>query len=93
MGRVLNPTVAATVIAAGVAYAGFLWSLRIYPHVRLWATAVLPGALFLAVIWAIRAVQGVASALYIALLVEWLIFSVTAVLVVLVTRRWRRLRQ
>jgi len=88
--RLLNPTVIVTMIAAGIAYGGFLWSLNVRPHVRLWAAAVVPGFLFLAVIWSIRAAQGVAAATYIAMIVDWLIFAHSGYISVLVARRVRR---
>lgn len=87
--RLLNPTVLLTMVLAGIAYAWLLWALHIRPRINLWATAVVPGVVFLATIWAIRAAQGVAALTYIALLVDWLIFSVTGVLTVLVARRWK----
>jgi len=87
--RLLNPGVIVSMVLSGVAYGWFLWSLNIRPNLNLWVTAVAPGAIFLFVIWSIRAMQGVASATYIALLTDWLIFSVTGVVTVCVARRWR----
>mgnify|MGYP000034903459 CR=1 FL=1 len=87
--RLLNPTVILTMLLTGVAYGWFLWALHIRPRINLWATAVFPGVMFLATIWAIRAAQGVAALTYVALMVDWLIFSVTGVLTVLAARRWK----
>jgi hypothetical protein len=88
--RLLNPGVLASVIGAGVAYGVlFLWSLNIRPNINLFLTAVAPGAVFLAMIWSIRAMQGVASTTYVALLVDWFLFAIAAFVSVLVVRRWR----
>jgi hypothetical protein len=87
--RLLNPGVIASMIGAGIAYGALLWALSIRPNLNLWVTAIAPGAVFLAVVWSIRAMQGVASATYIALLTDWLIFSITGVITVCVARRWR----
>jgi hypothetical protein len=91
--RLLNPAVIVTMIGSGIAYGWFLWSLHARPHARLWATGVMPGLVFVAVIWAIRAAQGVVALTYLALIIDWLIFSVTGVLTVLIARRIRRRRQ
>lgn len=88
-GRLLNPTVLLTMLLAGIAYGWLLWSLHIRPHLNLWVTAVAPGFVFLATVWAIRAAQGVSSLTYIALIVDWLIFSIVGALTVLVARRWK----
>ena len=87
--RLLNPGVIVSMIGSGIAYGALLWSLNIRPNLNLWLTAIAPGAIFLLMIWSIRAMQGVASATYIALLTDWLIFSVTGVVTVCVARRWR----
>lgn len=88
-GRLLNPTVLLTMVLAGIAYGWFLWTLHIRPQIRLWATAVFPGVVFLATVWSIRAAQGVSSLTYIALLVDWLVFSITGATAVLVARHRR----
>ena len=87
--RLLNPIVVLTMIGAGVAYGWFLWSLYIRPASRLWLTALVPGIVFLGVIWTIRAAQGVASLTYVALIADWFIFAVSGVVTVLVWRAWR----
>jgi hypothetical protein len=87
--RLLNPGVLVSMIGAGIAYGWFLWSLNIRPNVNLWLSAIAPGAMFLLVVWSIRAMQGVASGTYIALLVDWLIFSVAGVVTVCSGRHWR----
>jgi hypothetical protein len=88
--RLLNPGVVVSMVVAGIVYGlTFLWSLNIRPNLNLWLTAVAPGVIFLLMIWSIRAMQGVASGTYIALLADWLIFSGAAVVSVLVVRRVR----
>ena len=87
--RLLNPVVLGTMLVAGVAYGWLLWSLNIRPHFRLWAAATFPGLIFLAVVWSIRASQGVSSLTYIALGVDWLLFANAGYLAVLV-HRWMR---
>jgi glucan phosphoethanolaminetransferase (alkaline phosphatase superfamily) len=88
-GRLLNVGVIISMIGAGLAYGWFLWSLNIRPNLSLFLTAIAPGATFLCVVWSIRAMQGVASAIYAAMLIDWLIFSCTGVLAVLAARRLR----
>jgi hypothetical protein len=90
--RLLNPGVVITMVGAGLAYGWFLWALNIRPNLNLFMVAVAPGATFLIVIWSIRATQGVASATYVALMVDWLIFSCVGVAAVLVARRRRGVR-
>jgi hypothetical protein len=92
MERLLNPAVVLSMIGAGIAYGWFLWALHIRPNLTLWLAAVAPGATFLAVIWSIRAMQGVVASTYIALLVDWLIFSNAAFVAVLAARRWKARR-
>jgi hypothetical protein len=88
-GRLLNPGVIMSMIGAGLAFGWFLWSLNIRPNLSLVLTAVAPGTTFLLVVWSIRAMQGVPSTTYVALLIDWLIFSLTGVLAVLASRRRR----
>ena len=90
IARLLNATVLLTMVASGIAYGFFLWSLDLRPTFRLFAAAVFPGAIFLAVIWAIRGFQGTLSLLYLLLVFDWFIFSITGVLTVLIGRRWCR---
>ena len=89
-GRILNPVVMLTMLAAGVGYARILWSINLRPTGVLWVTAVAPGAIFLVTFWMIRAMQGRPSLIWPYLLIEWLIFSGTAVLLVLYARRRHR---
>jgi len=86
--RLLNPVVIGTMVAAGVAFGFFLWSLRIHPTALLWAAATFPGTIFFMVIWTIRGYQGTLSLVYIAELILWWVFSNTGVLTVLVRRKW-----
>lgn len=88
--RLLNPGVIASMIGAGIAYAWLLWALHIRPNLNLFVVAVVPGSLFLVVIWSIRAMQGVPAATYVAMLADWLIFANAAFVTVIVARRWRR---
>jgi glucan phosphoethanolaminetransferase (alkaline phosphatase superfamily) len=88
--RLLNPGVVVSMIGAGIAYAWLLWSLNIRPNLNLFVVSVAPGVLFLVVIWSIRSMQGVSAATYVALLADWLIFSNSAFVTVLIARRWRR---
>lgn len=90
--RLLNPGVLLSMVGAGLAYAWLLWTLNIRPRVNLFVVAVAPGVIFLATVWSIRAMQGVAATTYVALLVDWLIFSNTAFLAIIGTRRWRARR-
>lgn len=89
IARLLNPTLVGTMIAAGIAYGALLWSFRIHPVLRLWAIATLPGIVFLVVIWSVRGFQGVMSAVYLALLIDWLVFSQAGTMAVIGWRRWR----
>jgi hypothetical protein len=90
IARLLNPTVLLTMVASGIAYGFFLWSLDLRPTFRLFAAAVFPGAIFVLTIWAIRGFQGTLSLLYLLLVFDWFIFSITGVLTVLIGRRWCR---
>ena len=87
--RLLNPGVIVSMGLSGIAYGWLLWSLNIRPSLNLWVTALAPGAVFLFVVWSIRAMQGVASATYVALLTDWFIFSTTSAITVCLARRWR----
>lgn len=89
-GRLINPGVMLTMVLAGLAYSRLLWSLNLRPTGVLVVTAVAPGAIYLLTIWAIRAVQGTASLVWPTLLLDWLVFSMTAVIAVLVARRRHR---
>jgi hypothetical protein len=89
--RLLNPLVLGTMVGAGIAYGyWFLWELDLKPTFRLWAGATFGGMIFVLTIWAIRGFQGTLSAVYLALAVDWLLFSNAGVLTVLARRRWRR---
>jgi hypothetical protein len=88
--RLLNAGVIVSMIGAGIAYAWLLWALNIRPNLNLFVVAMAPGALFLVVIWSIRAMQGVAAGTYVAMLVDWAIFAGSGFLTVLIARRWRR---
>jgi hypothetical protein len=92
VARLLNPVVLVTVALAGIAYGWWLWSLHIRPNATLYGIAVFPGVIFLVTIWAIRGLQGTFSPTYIAIMVNWLIFSNSGVLTVLAGRRWRQRR-
>lgn len=86
-GRILNPVVVATVALAGLAYGRVLWSLNLRPTAVLVVTAVAPGVIFLLTMWAIRALQGTPSLIWPALVADYLVYSMTGVLAVLVARR------
>lgn len=88
--RILNPAVMVTMVLAGLAYSRLLWSINLRPVGVLWITATAPGAIYLITFWAIRSLQGTPSLIWPYLLVEWMIFSTTAVLAVLGARRWNR---
>jgi hypothetical protein len=88
-GRLLNPGVVVTVALSGLAYGVWLWSLNLRPTITLYFTAVWPGVLFLLTIWAIRGLQGTLSVTYLAIFINWLIFSHCGVASVLVKRRRR----
>jgi hypothetical protein len=92
--RLLNPAIIATVLMAGLVYGGwFLWALDARPNARLYAAAVVPGVVFLAVVWSIRGFQSaVFSTVYVALLVLWLVFAHAAFAAVLFRRWYRRQR-
>lgn len=87
LGRLLNPAVIFTVMAAGLAYGRVLWALNLHPTMTLVVTGIAPGAIYLLTIWAIRGLQGTLSPVYIVLFVNWLIFANTGVLAVLIARR------
>ena len=59
LGRTLNPGVILTMILTGIAYGHFLWALELRPVARLYAAAVIPGAIFVLTILTIRSLQGV----------------------------------
>jgi len=92
VARLLNPAVILTIVAAGMAYGGFLWVLHIRPTVRLYAAAVFPGAIFLGTVWAIRGLQGTLSLVYVLLLIDFLIYANTGFVTVVGWRAWRRRR-
>lgn len=85
--RLANPGILAILAVAGIAYSRILWVLNLQPVARLWAVAFLPGGIFLAVLWAIRAAQGSASAVWPLLLADWLIFATAAFVTVMLARR------
>jgi len=86
-GRILNPVVLATLVVAGLAYGRVLWSLNLRPTTTLVVTAIAPGAIFLVTIWLIRSAQGTPSLIWPALLADYLVYSTSGVLAVLVARR------
>lgn len=86
LGRLINPLIVVTLIAAGLAYARLLWALNLRPAVTLVVVGIVPGSVYLLTIWAIRAVQGTPSLVYIGLLLDWLLFAGVAVTAVLVAR-------
>jgi hypothetical protein len=86
--HLLNPGVIATLILAGIAYSVVLWVLDIRPPARLFIAATASGVIFLATIWATRAMQGTPSPVWAYLLVDWLIFASTGFLAVMARRRW-----
>jgi hypothetical protein len=90
LDRLLNPAVLFTMIAAGLAYSRLLWVLNLRPTATLVIVAVAPGAIYLTTVWAIRALQGVVSTVYIVLLIDWFIFANTGALAVLLARRRQR---
>ena len=77
-------------LAGGLAYSRLLWTLRLRPTGVLFITATAPGAIYLVTLWAIRAAQSTPSLFWIYLLVDWFVFSITAVVVVRVARRWHQ---
>lgn len=90
LGRLLNPAVILTVMAAGLAYSRLLWTLNLRPTATLVIVGVGPGAIYLLTIWTIRGLQGTLSAVYVVLFVNWLIFAGVGVVAVLAARRWPR---
>lgn len=92
LSRVFNPAIILTMVAAGIAYGGFLWALDIRPMLRLYAAAVFPGVIFIATILAVRGLQGTLSLLYLLLIVNYLIFANVGVITVAGWRRWHRRR-
>ena len=90
--RLLNPGVVLTMIVAGIAYGYFLWKLDIRGTFRTWAVASFSGGIFLLVIWSIRAAQGVAASTYLALLIDWIIFSNVGFHAVMTARWYKRRR-
>ncbi len=89
LSRTLNPGVVLTMLATGIAYGHFLWALNVQPATRLYAISVIPGAIFVLTILAIRSLQGVTSLVYATLFIDWLIFAHAGFFAVLVARRWR----
>ena len=89
-GRLLNFVVLTTLVLAGVGYSRLLWSLNLRPTAILVTAAILPGAIFLTTIWAIRAAQGTPSLIWPILLIDYFVFSGTAVVTVLIARRRHR---
>lgn len=87
--RLLNPGILTVITTTGIAYGGLLWAIDLRPAIRLAVAAILPGAMFILVIWISRAVQGVVSSAWPFLLLDWLLFSTVGVLTVLVGRRWK----
>lgn len=85
--RVLNPAVLLTMVLSGLAYSRLLWSLRLRPTGVLFVTATAPGAIYLFTVYAIRALQGTPSLIWLYLLIDWFVFSCTAVAAVLVARK------
>ncbi len=92
LGRLLNPGVILTLVASGVAFGHFLWALNVQPTARLYAIAVIPGAIFVLTILVIRSLQGVTSLVYATLFLDWLIFAHAGFFAVLVARRRRAFR-
>lgn len=90
LDRLLNLGVIATVALSGLAYSRLLWVFNLRPTATLVVAGIAPGAIFLATVWAIRALQGTPSTVYIVLIVNWLIFSTVGVAAVLIARRRHR---
>lgn len=88
LGRVFNIDIVLVMIAAGLAYSRLLWSLNLRPGMTLVVVGIAPGAIYIATVWAIRALQGTPSLIYVGLLLDWLVFAVVGVAAVLVAR-WR----
>jgi len=86
-GRILNPVVIFTMVLSGFAYSRLLWSVNLRPTGVLFVIAVGPGAIYLLTVWAVRTAQGTPSLIWPALLLDWLIFSLTAFITVVVARR------
>jgi hypothetical protein len=90
---VLSPHFVGTMIVAGLGYGYFLWALNVRDSVRLYGMAVVPGLAFLSFVFLSRlAGQGNAIALYPLLMVDWLIFSNTAFVSVVIRRHLARRR-
>lgn len=87
LGRVFSVEIALVMVAAGLAYSRLLWSLNLRPSMTLVVVGIAPGAIYLATVWAIRAIQGTPSLIYVGLLLDWLIFASTGVAAVLIARR------
>ena len=90
--RVLNPGIIVVMVAAGLAYSGLLWRFDIRGTFRTWAVATFSGGIFLAIMWAARAAQGVPATFYLALIVDWIVFSNVGFHAVMVRRWWMRRR-
>ena len=88
--RILNPAVILTMALAGLGYSRVLWSVNLRPTGVLWIIATAPGAIYLITVWAIRSLQGTPSLIWLYLLIDWLVFSTTAFVVVMVARRRHR---
>jgi hypothetical protein len=89
--RMLNPGVILALVLSGIALGWFLWAVHLRPNLTLWATTVLPGAMFIVIVGVVRiVVQGSTSVLYVVMLADWMIFASTGVLTVLVARRVKR---
>jgi hypothetical protein len=93
VGRLLNPGVILTLVASGLAYGHFLWALNVQPTARLYAIAVVPGAVFTLTILLIRSLQGVTSVLYALLILDWMIFAHAGFFAVMAERRRRARRR
>ena len=89
LGRTLNPGVILTMILTGIAYGHFLWALELRPVARLYAAAVIPGAIFVLTILDHPLAPGNHVARLRALFIDWLIFAHSGFAAVLVARRWR----
>jgi uncharacterized YccA/Bax inhibitor family protein len=89
ISRTLNPGVILTMIVTGIAYGHFLWALNVQPASRLYAIAIVPGAIFVLTILVIRSIQGTPSLIYATLFIDWLIFAHSGFFAVLVERRRR----
>lgn len=89
VGRLLNPGVILTLIAAGAAgYGLFLWALNVQPLGRLYAVAIVPGFIFGMTILTVRALQSeMLAPVYAVLVIDWLIFAHAGFVAVLIERK------